>query len=158
MSFYTNYVKRGYFTNSGDFKVQANAYKPGGGSWSVSSDERLKKDVRRLEGSLEKLMSLRGTSFEYIDPEASHELAGTRMGLIAQDVEKVFPDWVSTRENGFKMLTVRGFEAVTIEALRDLRAEKDAQIAELKARNVKLLARLEKLEELAGIAADSENK
>ena len=48
-------------------------------------------------------------------------------------------------------LTFRGFEALTVEALRDLRAEKDAQIDELKADNRALRARLAALE--AAVAA-----
>jgi hypothetical protein len=54
---------------------------------------------------------------------------GTYMGLIAQDVEPVFPEWVREGANGFKTLTVSGFEGLTAEALRELRSEKDAQLA-----------------------------
>jgi hypothetical protein len=63
--------------------------------------------------------------FEYIDPDAIHELPGERIGIVAQDVEGVFPDWVQTGADGYKRITCRGFEALTVEALRDLRAEKD---------------------------------
>ncbi len=108
--------------------------KPGGGSWSNSSDRRLKKNIRDLDGTLEKVLSLRGVSFEYIDPEAINELSGERIGMIAQEVERVFPDWVDEGADGYKFLTVRGFTALTVEALRELRAEKDAQITELQAR------------------------
>jgi len=71
-------------------------------------------------------------SFEYIDPEKIHELSGERMGLIAQEVEKVFPDWVETGPNGYKRVTVRGLEALVVEALRQLRAEQESQLAALK--------------------------
>jgi hypothetical protein len=106
-----------------DFYVTQNAYKPGGGSWSSTSDARLKKNVRPLAGALDKLLALQGVSFEYIDPAKIHELSGERMGLIAQEVEKVFPDWVETGPDGFKRVTVRGLEALVVEALRELRAE-----------------------------------
>ena len=39
--------------------------------------------------------------------------------MIAQEVEKVFPDWVETAPNGMKRLSIHGFEALTVEALRD---------------------------------------
>jgi len=55
--------------------------------------------------------------------------------MIAQEVEEVFPDWVEENRRGHKTVTYRGFEALTVEALRDLRAEKDSQIAVLRKQN-----------------------
>ena len=95
-------------------------------------DARLKRDIRPLEGTLDRLLALRGVSFEYIDPAAIHELPGTRIGMVAQDVEQVFPDWVSEGPDGYRRLTYRGFEALAVEALRDLREEKNAEIAALR--------------------------
>jgi hypothetical protein len=100
--------------------VDGSAGKPGGGSWSVASDERLKHNVQALSGALERLLELHGVTFEYVDPESIGELDGERVGLIAQEVEKVFPDWVEEGPDGYKRLTVRGFEALAIEALREL--------------------------------------
>ncbi len=130
--------------------VNGSAGKPGGGSWSNASDERLKKYIEPLTGSLERLLMLRGTTYEYIDPEAIHELPGQRIGMIAQEVERVFPDWVHETPNGYKAVTYRGFEALTVEALRDLRAEKDKQLA---ARDAKIASLRAELEELKSIVA-----
>ena len=66
--------------------------------------------------------------------------------LFAQEVEKVFPDWVHQRDDGYKAVTFRGFEALTVEALRELRSEKDQQIETLEAENDELRERLETLE------------
>ena len=66
--------------------------------------------------------------------------------MIAQEVEKVFPDWVHQRDDGYKAVTFRGFEALTVEALRELRSEKDQQIETLEAENDELRERLETLE------------
>jgi hypothetical protein len=115
-----------------DFYVVNNAFKPGGGSWSSTSDARLKKNVHTLSGALDKLLALHGVSFEYIDPEKIHELSGCRMGLLAQEVEKVFPDWVETGADGYKRVTVRGLEALVVEALRQLRQEQETKIAGVK--------------------------
>lgn len=95
------------------------------------SDARLKKNVQPLEGALDRLMRLQGVTFEYKDPVAIHELPGTQIGMIAQEVEKVFPDWVDTAPNGMKRVSVHGFEALTVEALRELRKEKDEKLAEV---------------------------
>jgi hypothetical protein len=64
-------------------------------------------------------------SFEYVNPAPIHEAPGARMGMVAQKVEPVFPDWVDTGASGYKRLTFRGLEALTVEALRELRSEKD---------------------------------
>lgn len=109
--------------------VLGSAGKPGGGSWSNSSDRRLKKNIEDLDGSLDRLMKLRGVTFEFKDPDSVNELHGTRIGMIAQEVEEIFPDWVDEGGNGYKTLTFRGFEALAVEAMRELRAEKDAEIA-----------------------------
>lgn len=137
----------GVGVNAPAFKFQVNGEcaKPGGGSWSNSSDRRLKKNINDLEGSLEKLMQLRGVTFEYLDPKSINELEGERVGVIAQEVEKVFPDWVTKKSDGFKSVTFRGFEALTIEALRELRDEKDAQIQSLEKTNTDLLEENEEL-------------
>ncbi len=124
----------GIGTQSPAFKLHVNgtAGKPGGGSWSSASDARLKKNVRDLDGALDALTSLRGVSFEYIDPQTIGELEGERLGMIAQEVELVFPDWVETNDDGFRTVTYRGFEALTVEAFRELREENDREIAGLK--------------------------
>lgn len=128
------------------FTVNGSAGKPGGGSWSNWSDARLKHDITPLTGSLDKLLSVRGVSFFYNEPEKINELSGQRTGVVAQEVEKVFPEWVDVGASGYKSVTFRGFEALTIEALRDLRIEKDAQIKALRDENAALNARLERLE------------
>lgn len=101
------------------------AGKPGGGSWANTSDVRLKKDIRDLDGALDTLLALRGVTYEYKDPEAIGELDGVRTGFIAQEVEDVIPDWVWTAADGYKRVTIRGFEAMTVEALRELKSEND---------------------------------
>jgi len=128
----------GNFTPAFQLQVggDGTAGKPGGGSWSASSDRRLKKNIHNLDGALDLLTALRGVTFEYIDPDSIKELPGTRVGMIAQEVEEVVPDWVSTGPTGYKRLTYRGFEALTVEAFRELRAEKDAleqRVTELEA-------------------------
>ncbi len=147
----------GIRTSSPSFTLHVNgsAGKPGGGSWSSASDARLKKNIRALEGSLGRLLELRGVTFEYKEPEKIHELPGERIGMIAQQVEQVFPDWVDVGEDGYRRQTIRGFEALAVEALRELRQEKDAEIAAVRAKNLELEARLDRLEALIEGAAAS---
>jgi hypothetical protein len=54
----------------------------------------------------------------------------TEVGVIAQDVEKVLPEVVATRENGYKAVRYEKLVALLIEAVKD----QQKQIDELKAR------------------------
>jgi hypothetical protein len=123
----------GINTPSPQFMLHVNgtAGKPGGGSWSTASDERLKKNIEPINDALETMLKLRGRTFEYRDPDRVNELPGRHTGMVAQEVEQIFPEWVDEAKDGYKRVTYRGFEALTVEAIRDLRREKDAQIAAL---------------------------
>ena len=123
----------------------ADAFKIGGGSWSVPSDARLKKNVADLHGSLDRLLRLRSVSFEYKDP-AKGVGPGPQIGFIAQEVREVLPQWVTEGPDGMLAVSVTGFESLTVDALRELRAEKDRQIAELKSENTAQKERLDRLE------------
>jgi Chaperone of endosialidase len=120
------------------------------GSWTMFSDRRLKRDIAPIEHPLDTFLGLHGQTFEYIDPQQSMAQPGRRMGFIAQDVEQVLPQWVGEDERGYKMVTPTGFEALSVEALRELRAEKDAEIAALQDRLDALTARLGRLEAARG--------
>ncbi|CAG0977537.1 hypothetical protein PHYC_01585 [Phycisphaerales bacterium] len=141
-------------SNAGGFMlaVAGTAAKNGGGSWSVFCDSRLKHDIKPLSGTLDRLLGLRGYTFEYNTDAVLKRLAmpGTQIGLMAEEVERVFPDWVETDSEGYRYVTERATTALMVEALRDLRAEKDAAVAEiegLKSANAALEARLRRLEE-----------
>ncbi len=109
------------------------AFKPGSNTWTTSSDERLKTDIEVLNGALDKLLALQGVSFRWRDPQLQGGLDGQQMGLIAQQVETVFPHWVGVDAAGYKTLSVAGFEGLVAEALRELREEKDRELANLRA-------------------------
>jgi hypothetical protein len=138
------------------------AAKPGSNTWTIWSDRRLKKNIRPLSGALDRVLGLHGVTFEWLDPASAGGRRGIETGLIADEVERVFPQWVGRDPKGFKTLTVAGFEALTAEALRELRQEKDSQMshqqariealqtdnAELRAHNEKLNKRVDALEGL----------
>lgn len=148
------------------FLTSGVAVKPNGGTWASPSDPRVKHDIVPLSGTLDKLLGLRGYSFVYNDDFiASTGLAkpGMHIGLMADEVERIFPDWISTDESGIRFVSERATTALMVEALRDLRAENDeialsaqlqinalkadaalreAQIADLAARLAKLEALL----------------
>lgn len=114
--------------------------KPGGGSFANYSDRTLKQDIEPLHGTLDRVLALRGYSFRYTDDAIQRKpvMKGTQIGLMAQDVQQVFPDWVDTDSDGKLMVTERSTTALMVEALRDLRAEKDEQIKQRDERLAKL--------------------
>lgn len=135
--------------------VSGTAAKTGGGTWATFCDERLKHDIKPMTGTLDRLLQLRGYTYEYNTDAVETRLAlpGVQMGLMAQEVERVFPDWVGKDNKGYRYVTERSTTALMVEALRDLRAEKDAQIESLKkeaaareAQNAELKARLDAIE------------
>jgi hypothetical protein len=101
------------------------ALKPGGGSWGSTSDRRLKKNIEGIEGALDTLLELRGVHFEYKDPTGFGARPGVQTGFVAQEVETVIPDWIGEMDNGIKTVTIRGFEALAVEAMRELKAENE---------------------------------
>ena len=109
----------------GDLTVTGNAFKPGGGAWGTLSDERLKQEITPLADAVERLLKLKPISFEWKEPEKQGNLTGPQMGFLAQDVEAVFPEWVGVDPQGYKTLTIRGFEALAVEALKRLKEEND---------------------------------
>lgn len=110
-----------------------------GGAVGNLSDARLKKNVAPIAHPLDTLLALRGQRFEYIDPVKAMNAPGMRMGFIAQEVQKVLPQWVGpSGADGYLAVTAIGFEALAVEAIRDLKAESDVRIERLEAENAAL--------------------
>lgn len=101
------------------------------------SDRRLKQDVEPLTSSLEKIMRLRGVSFNYIAEKKNYAkgFGGEKqLGLIAQEVEAVFPELVYTNSKGIKAIAYDKLGPVLVEAVKQQQNEivqKDARIAKL---------------------------
>jgi Chaperone of endosialidase len=68
---------------------------------------------------------LRGVSFEWSDdPRAPYQ--GKDLGVIAQEVEEVFPELVHTDADGYKRVNYLGLLAPLIEAVKELDARVQA--------------------------------
>jgi hypothetical protein len=93
------------------------------GSLHQNSDIRLKKNVQPLDVSIDDILKLHGATWEWKDPVNRGD--GTQTGFIAQDFEKVFPQWVTTNKDGFKTINTGGIDALLIEALRSLKERAD---------------------------------
>ena len=94
------------------------------GGVMLASDLRFKKNVRILDDAFAKLKQVRGTSYYWKDASRGEDL---QYGVIAQEVERVFPELVATNENGMKTVNYIGLIPVLIEAIK----EQQLQIATL---------------------------
>ena len=90
------------------------------GVWVNNSDERLKKNIQPLGNFLDKLTGLRPVTFEWKNPKKLNAKEGKHIGFIAQEVEKIFPFWVDTDQDGMKWISPEGINAVFVQAFREL--------------------------------------
>ena len=85
----------------------------------VSSDKRYKDNVINISSPLDKLSKINGVSFTW--NEKSHKETGKKdIGVIAQEIEKVLPEIVETRDNGYKAVDYPKLTALLIEAVKEL--------------------------------------
>jgi hypothetical protein len=116
---------------------------------SMCSDIRLKKNIEPLpsdDSILDRVMGLQAVTFEW-----KHRDDGKRqVGLIAQDVEDVFPEVVTTPDDDSceKGLLATGLDAVLVEAIKELKAENESLKEQIKNQNQELNGRLAVLEKL----------
>ena len=109
--------------NDGDLHVDGNviAYS------TTTSDERLKKDIVKIDNALDKVSQLNGYTFEY---KKDGRKSG---GIIAQEVEKVMPSAVTETtlpvkmgeddETLYKVVQYDQLHGLMIEAIKELKAE-----------------------------------
>lgn len=81
--------------------------------FNSTSDARLKENVEPLATSLDKILSLAGVRYNLIGNDK------IEIGLLAQDVEIVIPEVVSTAENDLKSVSYSRLVPVLIEAVKD---------------------------------------
>ena len=96
---------------------------------SSLSDVRLKKNIKPLESSLDKISSLQGVSYEWNreDYPDAGMTEGKQIGLVAQDVEKELPELVSEDKDGYKGVSYSKLTAVLVEAVKELKTENQNQ-------------------------------
>jgi len=98
------------------------------------SDADLKENIQQMENAIDKLKQIKGVHFTWKDTEKMG--SDTHLGILAQDVEKVFPEIVG-EENGYKSTNYSALIPVLIEAVKEQQVQIEEQqkmIEELKAK------------------------
>jgi hypothetical protein len=94
-------------------------------AWNIFSDERYKTNIEEIPNALEKIENLHGYYYNW----KSGKDASRQAGLLAQEVESVLPEIVSTDNEGYKSVDYGKMNALLIQAIK----EQQKEIAELKA-------------------------
>ena len=114
-------------TRSDAFTVWFNGDATLAGNLNINSDARLKANIVSLGSTLAKLLQIDGKSYTMKKDESEKQ----KIGLLAQDIEKVFPELVS-ESNGIKSVNYQGLVPVLINALKEQQSEIDELKAMLK--------------------------
>ena len=128
---------------AGNVYASLNSY---GTAFYYNSDLRLKENIKPLQNSLEKVQALKGYTFDWKATGKSD------VGLIAQEVEKVFPALVAINPvTGMKSVEYGNLIAPIIESIKELfnnQKKQDSEIEELK----------KQVKELKSMVKDLKNK
>jgi len=87
------------------------------GKITETSDARFKENIVSLDNCLYKITQLNGVKFNKIGSE------NVEIGLIAQEVEKIFPEVVGTDSTGYKSISYSRIVSILLEAIKELKNE-----------------------------------
>ncbi|MBX3101502.1 MAG: tail fiber domain-containing protein [Bacteroidetes bacterium] len=146
--------------------VNGNASKTGGGSWATFSDARLKHLHGNYTRGLHEVLALEPVVYSYNGKHGLNNEDGMQYtGFMAQDVQKVIPEAVTTNAEGYLMLNQDPILWAMLNAIKEQNREIEtlkAQVStcgqqpdkqrlqQLEQENAELRARLERLEYLMG--------
>jgi hypothetical protein len=129
-------------------EVNGSAGKPGGGSWSNSSDERLKDITGNYDAGLNEIVALRPVTFYYKEGNPrSLPNDDEYVGFIAQEVQEIFPEAVSEGSDGYLDFNMHPVNVALVNAVKELKAKDDA----LESENASLKRDIEKIKKILGI-------
>jgi hypothetical protein len=125
----------GVFTEAGKFEIAGGyALTVFGNIWAngitYNSDARFKKNILPLNNAIQKIQKINGVQYEMMADEypAKNFIKGTQVGLLAQEVEVVMPQVVSTNEEGYKSVDYAKLIPLLIEGMK----EQQKQIEQLR--------------------------
>ncbi len=146
--------KVGIRTNAPAFTLEVNgtAGKAGGGSWSTSSDIRLKNILGNYSKGLNEISALQPIVFTYKEGNYRNLPSDQeQVGFVAQEVQKVFPEAVNEGKDGYLDFNIHSINVAMVNAIKELKAENNRLKAENEQQQSKIEtieSRLSKLESL----------
>lgn len=127
-----------------------------------TSDMRLKKNIVTIDNALSKIQSVRGVYFNWRNDVIANRNFDTtlQMGVIAQEIEKVFPQLVLTDNAGYKSVEYSNMVAVLIEAIKEQQRQierLEVKTMEVIEENKKLGSEMELIKTRQGIKVDNQS-
>ena len=85
-----------------------------------TSDKNFKENISPIPNALEKISRISGNTYDWkVDMKEFHGFEGNDVGVIAQEIEEVLPQLVTTRENGYKAVKYDKLVALLIEGIKE---------------------------------------
>lgn len=86
-----------------------------GGDITAFSDIRLKSNIKKIDNALDKIMQISGYTYDMNSKRST--------GVIAQEVEKILPEVVQDRDDGYKTVAYGNMIGLLVEAIKELKQE-----------------------------------
>ena len=141
------------FYGNGGIEIVGTTKSTAGGSWTAISDQRVKRDVKDFHGGLSELLRVRPVSYKYNGLGGTVDDGKEHVGVLAQDLENVFPVMVGSskgrlhptdvEETDIKEVNPSNFTYVLINAVQQQQQiidRQEARIAALEANRRPLIS------------------
>jgi hypothetical protein len=131
---------QGELTTAGDATIGGTLH----AQVNMPSDARLKKDIQPLTHALDSILQLQAKTYRW--KEDTTFANKKDVGLIAQDVEKVFPELVMENGQGYKGIAYSKLTAVLIEAIKEQQGQMVSQQQQMTEQETRFTAQITALE------------
>jgi hypothetical protein len=127
------------------------------GTWG-SSDIRWKKNLQPVINVVPDLLRLNTYRYNWRSDEFPdmHFDAATHIGLIAQEVEKVFPELVNTDDKGFKAVSYEKLSALLLQGMKEQQQQIDTQKKENDELRTELNSLKEEVKQIRSVVAGNQ--
>ena len=155
LDFYTGYTRRMWIDTLGNIGVQGCTFWQNGDRQGLClSDARLKTNIKPFPQVLDKLAQLEPVHFNW-NPSNPPQLrvgSGLQTGLIAQQVEPLFPDMVTMGEDGYRRVNYGQLPYLLLQGVRELKARNDSLFAETEGQRKQIKQARAEIAKLRGAA------
>lgn len=164
--FYPAANNTGYIGRSGFQFYEIRGYRIYADGTQLTSDGRLKENIRTLDSPLEKIMDVRGIKYDFISDQDSisdeskrNEMDmrdKDRIGFIAQELIEVYPELVEYDENNDQYsVDYNGMIPILVEAIKEQQGMIESLQAEINAGNLKSSSALTNVAELPLVSSST---
>jgi len=118
----------GIGTTSPSYKLEVNGSVAGVGAYNNLSDVNWKKNIQDITYGLDKILQLKPITFNWLNEDYGDRI---NIGFIAQEVEEIIPNMVTTAEDGTKSLAITDLIPVLTKAIQEQQAIIESQATEI---------------------------